>query len=569
MSELVYVIGYARVSTPKQAQTGESLDAQEIKIRKYCADKGYILFPNNEVFREPFSGSNLQRPKYNEILELLKNNKGKVNIKYFVFWDFDRLTRGGVADYDQIWYDLKLYGVEPRDTTEIITAEKDILEEFGFDFSYEWAKARPSKEAETQKTEEAKRMKIKILQTLLIPEMRLTIAGYHIGRPDYGYENKKIFVEGKKKFIQARYELEAKYVEHWYKLRAEGIKTDKEIVEEINSMGYKSKLMIKWNKEKTKQIGTLGGLPLTEKHLQKVIKRTTYCGVICEKWTKYLPIRAKYEGLVSVEEWNKANKGKVFLQENSDGTLKLLKDVGVHGKKRYKYNPKFQYKGILKCDVCGKQMKGSASTGKSGGKFGAYHCERNHKRNAYSEKDVDLAFTNIFDSIKFTPTFLSILEKTLVWKFRQKEGEFAEITAKANINVSELEIQKSQLIKSFGNATLKEVQQSIEEEISKLQSEINSAKAYRDKLEIKEDDITEFIGWCKKIMEHPHKILENIGNPDEQRELFSLFFEEMPTYTELVSGTPKLSLVFKLSEEFKVNEDLLVIPRGIEPRFIP
>jgi hypothetical protein len=30
------------------------------------------------------------------------------------------------------------------------------------------------------------------------------------------------------------------------------------------------------------------------------------------------------------------------------------------------------------------------------------------------------------------------------------------------------------------------------------------------------------------------------------------------TYTEIVSGTPKLSLVFKLSEEFKVNQDLLV-----------
>ena len=179
-------------------------------------------------------------------------------------------------------------------------------------------------------------------------------------------------------------------------------------------------------------------------------------------------------------------------------------------------------------------MKGSASTGKSGNKFGAYHCERKHKRNAYSEKEVEKAFNDLFENIKFTSTFISILEKVLVWKFREKEGEFAEISAKANINVSELEMQKSQLIKSFGNATLKEVQQSIEQEISKLQSEINNAKDYRDKLEIKEEDVTEFIDWCKKIMEHPHKILENIGNPDEQRELFSLFFEEMPTYTELI-----------------------------------
>jgi hypothetical protein len=47
--------------------------------------------------------------------------------------------------------------------------------------------------------------------------------------------------------------------------------------------------------------------------------------------------------------------------------------------------------------------------------------------------------------------------------------------------------------------------------------------------------------------------------------IFSLLFDKFPTYTELVSGTPKLSLVFKLSEEFKVNKDLLVSIQQIEP----
>lgn len=569
MNEKVYVIGYARVSSPKQAQIGEGLEVQEQAIKRYCEKMGWTLFPTNKVFQEPFTGTNTNRPVYKDILEILKSNKEAINIKHFVFWDFDRLTRAGTIDYDQIWNDVKNYGVSLRDTTGVIQEEKDAFEHFGLKKKYNFAVARPSEDTERQKVEDARKDRIKILKRLIEPEIRLTQEGYHIGRPDYGFENKKVFVENKKKCIQVRYEPEAKFIERLYQLRAEGILTDEEIANILNLEGYKSKLMVKWSKNKTKQIGTIGGNTLTVKHLQDIIKRTTYCGVICEEWTNHLPIRAKYKGLVGIETWNKANKGKVFLQENNNGSLELLKDVGVHGKKRFKYNPKFPYKGVLKCELCGKTMKGSASTGKSGDKFGAYHCERNHKRNAFSETEVKTAFNNLFESMQFTPDFLDILEKTLIWQFRQKEGESAEHTIKANNNVAELESQKLNYIKSFTTATLPEVQRSIEEEIVKLQKQIEEAKKHRDSLEIKEGDIVEFIAWCRKIMEHPYKILEDIRSSDEQRELFSLFFEELPTYTEIVSGTPKMTFVFKVNSEFLADKSALVTPRRIELRLLP
>ena len=48
-----------------------------------------------------------------------------------------------------------------------------------------------------------------------------------------------------------------------------------------------------------------------------------------------------------------------------------------------------------------------------------------------------------------------------------------------------------------------------------------------------------------------------------------LVFEETPTYTEILNGTPKLTWIFKLSSEFATKESQLVAPRGIEPRFTP
>ena len=51
--------------------------------------------------------------------------------------------------------------------------------------------------------------------------------------------------------------------------------------------------------------------------------------------------------------------------------------------------------------------------------------------------------------------------------------------------------------------------------------------------------------------------------------VFSLFFDELPTYSEIISGTPKLAFVFKLSDDFKKDKSSIVTPPGIEPGFTP
>ena len=48
-----------------------------------------------------------------------------------------------------------------------------------------------------------------------------------------------------------------------------------------------------------------------------------------------------------------------------------------------------------------------------------------------------------------------------------------------------------------------------------------------------------------------------------------MFFEEMPTYFEILNGTPKLRPIFRLSETFKVDKTQFVTLTGIEPVFTP
>ena len=70
-------------------------------------------------------------------------------------------------------------------------------------------------------------------------------------------------------------------------------------------------------------------------------------------------------------------------------------------------------------------------------------------------------------------------------------------------------------------------------------------------------------------MEHPKDILADIRSEQELLHMYSLFFAEFPTYTQILNGTPKLSLVFKLSEDFKVDKSALVTLQRIELCFSP
>ncbi len=57
---------YTRVSTEDQAREGFSLDAQLDKLRQYC--KTYDLIIQGEYIEEGYSGRNIKRPKYQEML---------------------------------------------------------------------------------------------------------------------------------------------------------------------------------------------------------------------------------------------------------------------------------------------------------------------------------------------------------------------------------------------------------------------------------------------------------------------------------------------------------------------
>lgn len=517
-----------------------------------------------EVWKETFSGRKNERPAFDEILAFIK--KPDVKIDYYIVRAIDRFTRAGNIEYGTMKQKLAKVGVDLIDSYGIIQPPKNTLEHFGFE--YDWSVQSPSEIAELVIAQTGKTEVTSMLTRMIGSEIRLTQSGFKVRQPNDGYMNKKVMVDGKKKTIQVPDPKREKYFRAMFDLRASGVYTDKEIVDKINAMGFRTKTFNQWDAKKEMIIGTSGGNQLEVKELQQFIQRPIYAGVMSEKWTNYQPVQAQYDGLVSIETFNKANRGKVFIKKDSDGTLQMLHDYSPYGKvkqRRLKDNSLFPFKFLL-CPYCGKAFMGSSPQGKSGQRFPTYHCDRGHKYYGIPKKEFENNINKFAQYLQFAPKFMTLLEEVLIDAYRKREKEVSQGSIKMSQNVIELKTRKAAEIDAFVAAKDPDIKAEIEKRISALQDQIKNAEEKRNKIDITEDDIHQFVARAKYLMEHPGELVIDQStepNFEAQRALFGLVFEEMPTYHEILNGTPKLSLVFKLSSAYKGGKSELAGPLSL------
>ncbi len=555
-------IGDCRVSGPDQSQHGESLDVQDKVCRNIARDRDWeMLF----VSRESHSGQKGLRPKFEENLEYIKSNPGKV--KYYIFRSIDRFTRTGVYGYEGMKRELAKYGVEMIDSYGIIQPPINTLKDLGFE--YHWSKVYPSEINEHITAFRAKQEATDILTRTISQEIRLTQDGYQTGVPNDGYLNERIYVGNKKRAIQVPDPVRSKFYIRMFELRALNVLSDLEIVNTLNNEGFRTKVCNRWDKGKENIIGKRGGIPLTVKQLQKIIKNPAYCGIICEVWTRNLPIKAKWKGLVTIDLFNRANNGRVFVKEITDELVEILIDCNPNRtKKRNKDNPLFPYKFIL-CPTCKKPMVGSSPSGKSKKGFPTYHCARNHKYLGINKLKFESDIKTFFGNLKFCPEYLESLNATLINKYREKQKEVATSSSDISSHIADLETEMATKVSGITMVKNPSIVAQIEQQIEALEQQIKTARNTRSKIEITEDDIADFIRQAKYLIEHPGEIVMAQEDSHVRQGLANLYFEEMPTYTEIVNGTPKLHWIFESSKPNGDSKSHLAASRGIEPRYYP
>ena len=545
-----------RVSSAKQAQQGESLEDQEAICRGIAEKNNLDVIA---IFKEQFSGRKNSRPIIDEILSYIKKNPGKV--KYLIFRAIDRFTRNGTLGYENLKQRLDEYGVQLIDGHGVIQPSKNTLEHLGV--GYDWSIIRPSEITELVMAQQGKNEVNQILTRMIGAEINLVRDGFKVRQADDGYKNQRVFIEGKKKMIQVSDPERAPYYIKMFEMRASGAHSDQEIVDYINAMGYRSRIQKKWSKNKDKILGSRGGIKLTVKQLQKVIQRPIYCGINAEKWLEK-PIVTQYKGLVNINCFNAANRGKLYIEVQKDGQIIIHKDHNPHQLKRLRDNPLFPFKEIILCPECKKPFLGSSPKGKSGKGFPTYHCCRKHKYVGISKAELEKQLSSFVTNLKYKKEFIKSFKATLMNKYREKEKELGEFSVKVGSSVADLEKEKKDKIEAYTSTKNEIIRTDLEKSINNIHQEIEKVRAQRNMVEVQENDIHAFITHVKNLMEHPVEMLINQENITLLKGLYALVFDELPTYREIINGTPKLSLPYKLSEEFYKGKSHVVTPQRVE-----
>jgi hypothetical protein len=563
----IRVLIYPRISTTKQTQ-GESVEDQIKACTQLAKKEGYST---NEIkiYRETGSGRNEHRPVFEKMIDYARETS---KIERIYIWDIDRLTRAGAGHYLRITKELDKIGVELVDVAGVIQRKRNSLEgtggAFGKDFEYDWSNASPSEGAEIQKAHEAENEARKILLRTIKPQIGNIQKGYEARGANYGFRNSKIRIEetGKKKTIREIVPTEAQFLREMYELTVRAVDPLK-ICERLNRKGFKTRERNKWNKEHIRIIGKTGGNKLTPRRMWELIESVSYAGFKCEKWTWGHLVKAQHAHIVPLDLWNKANqqKYKIIKSSTSPSGWQLLNVK--KGKKRLymKENPEYRFKKLIRCSECQKPLKGSASKGKSGKRFPAYHCSRGHKRVSMGGKELESLLKKRLSGMIFAPPFANLLELGIkeLWLMQLRTLNQELINSGEQIN--ELREKAKTISNKIDLLSNPDLIKQKELDYEDIVNEIKTLEGERNKKEYTEKDVIKIMKYVRHFVEHLDELVLGADDQALLQGFWELIFEETPTLEAIKSGTLKISPVIQLKETFEKNENALVAPRGIEP----
>lgn len=535
-------IALLRVSTDKQFHHGDSLDTQKQRVDMVAERDGLDIV---RYFTEHYSGRKTDRAVINELLEFLDVNSGEIQAVYIV--QIDRFTRAGSDMYLFLKKQLYSRGVELRDAMGIIQKPVNTLEHVGFE--YDWSVTSPSRAAEVMQAEYANQEVNQILTRTIGQQIKLAQEGYQTRSADLGFRNIKITKpDGRKATIMEPLEPEATWIRTIFELRASGEWADEYICERLNNMGFESRAMHRRDKQTGEVIAITGRKPLSVKQLQRIIRKPIYCGIRVGKWTHGEPIKTPFDGLISIDLFNKANFGAVTISENGN---KLEIACGESRKRNsHRQNVDFIYRHVVMCPKCEKPFWASKSRGKSGKYWGYFHCARKHESITIPQKEFQKTVGSYLDSLEAKPGFLGlfkeVVRETWVSKNKARETEIKSI----NDHINNLELRQKNLLDrlTFSNSEI--VQKKLEAEIEEIEQAINSARKSKPDFDLTEQQIEEFFARAKDRLEHPRKLVEKAQTKAEIEKTWQTIFAKPPTFAEIDSGTPELTLLYRLNLDF-------------------
>ncbi len=495
---------YYRVSTKTQAEHGYSLDNQ----RDYCIEKA--KHKNIDIIKEFYdagaSAKTINRIGLQNMLSFCTKNKK--NIDYLIIYKIDRLSRN-TEDYIAIKQILITLSIK------LISVTEDINDTPSGKFLANLMASVAQLDNDNKSQRVTDGMK-KALE-----------AGKWPHEAPIGYINKQSIIGSKSIELDKK---KHRYVKEIFEKYSTGNYTEEEIRQIVNKKGFKTKY----------------GKKVSFQLIHKILINKFYMGVMMSYGGEYQGI---HKPIISEDIFYKCQK----LLRTKDKNYKIT-------------NEDFPLRNFVICGECNRPLTASYSTGKLGKKYPYYRCYNKKclAKKSLAKKKVEEDFFNYLKEItpdkKYLEAFKIILKD--VWENRYKEINKESELLKIKIN--DLEENKSRLIELVKDNVLDS--EDFKKEYNKVKEDLYDKVSTLNEIKVEEFNINDVIDYCFNFISDIPKHWERL-NYDKKLKLQGLIFTKNPVYTYPGFETQGLSLIFQQKKTYQDDKSLLVIPRGIEPRF--
>jgi site-specific DNA recombinase len=478
---------YCRVSTEGQEQDGTSLQTQLEACLKYCHERDYEV---GYQFKEAYSGLSLERPKLNELRELVRSDEVDVVVVY----SLDRFSRDPVHGVI-LMQELDKRGISLEAATE--TVDNSEVGKLVF-----YIKGYAAKLYAERRRDATTRGKKALLKAGKIPN--------GCGSGIYGYELSKEF----KKRIPV--EKEAKVVKRIFEMIVSGMPAAK-VAKILNEEGIPTKTGKQWRSSL----------------ITKIIRNPAYIGI-----TYYGMTKGKDHKKVNKEDW-------ILLPDATPAIIsKELFDqaqaVKDKTKKLYSNKTIYEYplRGFAVCGECESPLVGTCLNKK----HRYYKCSGTY--NTYTRSKIcdaklipaDMLEDAVWQKVKSVlanPELLlsEVGKQTESEKAKLNDGNIEQEIRELNRNLKKYAEQQRRLAKAFKLGFDPDI---ILDEINQTKKEKKADESRLAVLIETKENIIRISDYEDKLRELCARIVPDLDNCNNQNK------KEAYTYLDLkVKATPE------------------------------
>jgi site-specific DNA recombinase len=540
-----------RVSSGKQKRDGDSPEEQRQRGESLARNQN-VTIVDTVILVE--SASHAEQP----MQAIVEHCRANPAIEVVLIKAIDRFTRGGSAAYIKLKEQLDALNVTLVDTFGIIDSRRvNTLEHTGF--QYYWSDYSPSFKSEILEAEHAKDELRDIMTRMIGAQIRYTQLGYWMRRPPFGFVSEMVDTDHGKRMILKPHPEESKYIVRLFEMRAKGIYSSREIADHLNQLGFKTRInhvRDKYDRSKIKR--TVGGCKMDEKLVDRITHNVIYAGVIKEKWTHDKPVKAQFEGLVSIDLFNQANHGKLVIEASDNNEIKIHhKSPPKWQQVKQTINPKFPYKKVISCPHCNKPLSASAARGKLGKYYPAYHCSRDGHYFRKPQAEFDATIKRFVNSVEIAPEHIDTLLDMIKDSWLALEEQTAKDSHKLLEQRQGLETQIRTTVDRMKMISSETAIKYMEEDIITAEKQIAEIDQAITQQAEKEVDIDRVLQYAKYLLKHLSELVFDLSNPLRQAAFFGIIFNTMPSYAQIDFEThensplPEVNGLFRLVLDYK------------------